>query len=334
MTLCDPLRSITRSTRHGAAGRVGLVAALLFVLAIRVAEPAGSAEPPITAIAFAADGQSVVVGSQSGLSVHDWPDLKLKRKLGTALISVHDLAFSPTGKSLAVAGGTPSEQGLVELIAWPSGESQGLLDRHDDTVLAVDWKDDSTLASASLDHEVIVWDVRSRKPVQRFNGHSRGVSAICYLPAERLLVSGSIDQNLRVWDTQSARMIRTLNNHTKEIRDVALAPSGDGLPMIASVSDDRTVRLWQPTIGRMVRFAQLGSTPLAVCWLPDGSRMAVATTAGKVLLIDPETVDVVAEISAVQGWAYSLATHPFDGSLLVGGRNGQLKRIYLLETAN
>lgn len=122
-------------------------------------------------------------------------------------------------------------------------------------------------------------------------------------------------------------MVRTLNNHTSAVHRLALRPTVGGLPMIASVSDDRTVRLWQPTIGRMVRFAQLDATPLAVDWLIDGSRIVVATSVGSVQLIDPDTVEVTQNISAVDGWAYALDVHPTDGSLLVGGTNGQLKRI-------
>lgn len=286
-----------------------------------------AAEPPVTAIAFAPDGKSVVVGSQAGLAVHHWPDLKQQRKLDTKIGNVHDLKFSPNGRSLAVAGGTPSEAGLVELLAWPSGVSSAVLKGHEDSVLAVAWRDDSTFATASLDHEVVLWDVKTRKPITRLKGHSRGVSDICFLKRSNLLVSGSLDQNLRVWNTDTTKMVRTLNNHTRGIHQLALRPVAEGLPMIASVSDDRTVRLWQPTIGRMVRFAQLKSTPLAVVWLRDGSQVAVAATDGRVRLIDPDTVEILQEIPAVDGWAYSLAVHPTDGSLLVGGRDGQLKRI-------
>ena len=97
--------------------------------------------------------------------------------------------------------------------------------------------------------------------------------------------------------------------------------------MIASVSDDRTVRLWQPTIGRMVRFAQLDSTPLVVDWLTDGTYAVVASADGHVRLIDPDTVEVIQDLPAVTGWAYSLGVHPTDGSLLIGGREGQLSRV-------
>ena len=97
--------------------------------------------------------------------------------------------------------------------------------------------------------------------------------------------------------------------------------------MVASASVDKTVRFWQPTIGRMVRFARLEAQPLDIDWLPDGSRIAACCANGRVYLIDPETAEVTKEISAIEGWAYALAVHPSDGSLLVGGSSGRLKRI-------
>ena len=299
-----------------------ICAYLVFLPAITTA-----AEPPITAIAFAPDGESVVVASQAGLFVRDWPDLRPVRELSTSLVNTHDMAFSPDGVSLAVAGGTPSEAGLAQILAWPAGESSAVLHGHDDSVLAVGWKNNSVVATAGLDHQIVLWDVKTQQVRSRLKGHSRGVSNLCFVSDHDVLVSSGLDQNLRVWNSKSGKVVRTLNNHTREIHELALRPAAEGLPMIASVSTDRTVRLWQPTIGRMVRFARLGATPLAVAWLTDGSRVAVATTDGDVRMIDPDTVEVTESIPAVSGWAYSLAVHPSDGSLLVGGRNGQLKRI-------
>jgi WD40 repeat protein len=286
-----------------------------------------AAEPPVTAIAFAPDGRSVAVGSQAGVAIYNWPDLKKQKMFDTQLVNLHDLAFSPNGESLAVAGGIPSEEGLVEVLAWPDGKSMYVCKGHEDSVLAVAWKSDSKFATASLDHDVVVWDANTHTIEQRLKGHSRGVTALCFLTDQSLLVSGSLDQNLRVWNTGSAELVRSMNNHTREIHQIALRPVSTGLPMIASVADDRTVRLWQPTINRMVRFVELTSIPLAVSWVPDGSLVAVATSAGHVLLIDPDTVEIIHDIAALDGWAYSLDVHPTDGSLLVGGRYGQLKRI-------
>ena len=72
-------------------------------------------KPPITAVAFAPDGTTVVAVSQSGLHVFDWPTLDLQRTIKTSSPNLHCLSFSPNGKYLAVGGGTPSENGVVEI---------------------------------------------------------------------------------------------------------------------------------------------------------------------------------------------------------------------------
>lgn len=306
----------------------GLTRVCVSIVVGLAGSPLLAAEPPVTTIEFAPDGESVVVGSQAGLFIYSWPELKRQKVLTTTLVSIHDLAFSPDGRRLAAGGGAPSEEGLLELLAWPEGNSLSVFSGHEDTVLAVAWRSDATLASASLDHEILLWEVKSGKQVQRLKGHSSGVTSLRFLSDGQHVVSGGRDNNVRVWDADSGRMIRALNNHTREIHQLAVRPRVGGLPMVASVSNDRTVRLWQPTIGRMVRFTRLTSIPLAIAWLPDGSQIAVSCEDGAVRLIDPDAVKIQRKIPALDGWAYSLAIHPTDSSLLVGGQKGQLKRIF------
>ena len=307
-----------------------LTLGLCLSLAINGAE---AADPPITSIAFARGGKSVVTCSQSGLQVSSWPELKRQRTFPASAVNLHDIAFSPAGDRLAVGGGIPAEEGSVEIFSWPAGKSLKILDGHENSVMGLAWLNESTLATASLDHSVILWNTRTGSRSRRLKGHSRGVSSICFLGKENLLVSTGVDQSLRVWKAGSGELVRSLNIHTRPVHDLALRPGGQGLPMVASVSDDRSVRLWQPTIGRMVRFARLASKPLDAEWLPDGSRIVVACTDGHVRVVHPLTVKVTHDIAAVKGWAYSLAVHPTDGSVLVGGQDGQLNRRTLTATS-
>jgi WD40 repeat protein len=107
----------------------------------------------------------------------------------------------------------------------------------------------------------------------------------------------------------------------------------DAPPMVVTVSEDRSVRLWQPTIGRMVRFVRLNkAVPLAVRWTPDGTRIVISCSDGHVRVIDPDTAAVVQDLPAITGWAYSLDVHPNGREAVVGGADGAVRRVPLKRT--
>lgn len=300
---------------------------LLVIFLFASLAKANAGQPPITAVLFSPGAQTVVACSQSGVTVYSWPDLEPVKQIATSAPNLHDLAFSPSGDRLAIAGGTPADDGTVEIISWPEGESLHRLNGHFDSVMSVCWLDESTLASASLDHDVIIWNVANGEKLRTLKGHSRGVTSVEYLKEQQILVSAGLDQSLRVWAPSSGELIRSLAIHVKPVSSVRLRPLAAGLPMVASASDDKTVRFWQPTIGRMVRFARLPTPPREIQWSPDGAHVVACCDDGHVYVINPDTVEVVREFATLNHWASTLAVHPIDSSVLVGGSDGKMERI-------
>ena len=297
-----------------------------------LANVAFAAKPPITAVAFTPDGTSIVAVSQSGLHIYVWPELDWQRTIKASAPNLHCVAFSPSGKHFAVGGGSPAEEGVVEVFSWPEGKPVAQTADHNDSVRSVVWQNDARFLSASIDREIKLWDLQKKANcVLTLKGHSRSVDALCLVKNGKTLVSSGVDQSVRVWDMESGKLVHSLNQHTKPVHALAVRPAEGGLPMVASAAGDRTIRFWQPTIGRMVRYVRLESEPLNIAWTSDGGRILAACLDGHVRVIDPDEVKVTQTIQAIDGWAYAIAIHSKDRSVAVGGTSGQIRRIELLE---
>ncbi|MER6467216.1 nSTAND1 domain-containing NTPase [Streptomyces collinus] len=143
--------------------------------------------------------------------------------------------------------------------------------------------DGKTLATASYDRTVRLWDVTDRarpKPLGKpLTGHTSWVSSAVFSPDGRTLASAGDDGTIRLWDVRDpARptpLGRPLTGHTGTIYLVAFSPDGRTL---ASASEDRTVRLWNVADPR--RPAPLGrlgghTAPVrCVAFSPDGRTLA------------------------------------------------------------
>lgn len=286
--------------------------------------------PPITDLAFSPDGKSLVHCSQKGLQIFSWPELSLQKSVSVSFANLQCFKFSPDGKQLAVGGGNPSEEGIVEVFSWPECRSQMELSNHDDSVLSIVWRNNRYLVSAGLDRLVTEWDVETKKPIKTYRGHSRGVSAACILNNGEMVTAGH-DQSVRVWNGDTGALVRSLNQHSKPVNSIAVCPAIADRPMVATAAGDRTIRFWQPTIGRMVRYVRLESEPLDIAWISE-SEIVASCVDGQTRRVDTENVKVLETIPVMKGWAYAVAAHPNDGTIAIAGSDGQLHRVGFQES--
>lgn len=251
--------------------------------------------------------------------VLDW--ISQSVRIPSQLDYIHDVAFDSNGELLAIAGGTPGQYGQIEIYALARAQANpedsiasdthrferlAVLSEHDDVVMSVSWAG-KQLYSAGYDGKVTVfrpsnderpdhWDKLTQAQLS-----NRPLTAIRILERDnrRLCVVAGLDQTIQIYAANPeslSRPIRTLNNHVAPILDLAViaGKNADEPFLMASASEDRTVRFWNPETGRLLRFARLDQTPLCLglARMDDRLLCLAGTTESGDTESGPEVIDV------------------------------------------
>lgn len=289
---------------------------------------------PITALAFTPDGRQLLANAPGGLRGLATATGKTSLTVPLKLSKIADVKFSPDGRTLAVAGGVPGENGEVVLLSWPARTERARRGGFDDTVAALAWSPDGQrLAMASADDSAAVFalnDPGEPRKVFGLAGHSGPVLAVAFSPDGNQIVTASFDRTLRVWSAADGALARTFTHHTAAIHTLAFRPMrGDraGRPAYcASGGDDRTVRVWQPAIGRMVRIIRGAAAGIFdVAWSPDGQRLYAAGADGMARVFDGESDQLLTEWRAGESWLYRIAISPDGATVATGDWSGEVR---------
>ena len=94
----------------------------------------------------------------------------------------------------------------------------GTLEGHTDPVYAVAWSPDGkTIATASFDNTVRLWDAATRKEIKKFEGHSKLVLTVAFSPDGKHVLSGSQDNTAKIWDMPTSGPTKTFRRPCRRI---------------------------------------------------------------------------------------------------------------------
>ena len=153
--------------------------------------------------------------------------------------------------------------------------------------------------------------------VQSFTGIEKYLYAISWSADGATLAATGSRGQVGIW-TRAAAELRLLMGHSTTVMTLSWHPA---LPLLATGSDDKTVRLWKTETGQSSILCELRSEIRGVAWAPEGRRLAVYQLDGSLSIYDIEDRAVLRVASPYAPGGYGLSWSR-DGSILVAGSEG------------
>ncbi len=239
------------------------------------------------------------------------------------------IEFSRNGDLLLVAGGRGASLGVVDIWDVKTGRRVARIGDEVDAVLAADISPDHSLVALGGPRKrVKVFRTADNSLAYDFTKHTDWVTAMEFSPNGAHLVTADRGGNAYVWEAPTGRPVGNIAGHTGAIASVSWR--GDS-GVVATASDDGTVRLWPAAGGAAVknwpahgggtqwvaflkdgRIATAGRDRTAKLWNSDGGQIStLLTTSDLALSVVPTFDDKGLIVSDWAGQVYVVdATDP------------------------
>ena len=216
----------------------------------------------------------------------------------------------------------PTKTGTAPLTA--------IFDRHAGSVNSVAFSPDGqTLATASSDRTIRLWDTHASEHKTLLIGHTDIVNRIAFSPDGQTLASASPDTTIRLWDSETGEHKTTLRAHSGYgyigFYSVAFSPDGQTLAAGGDYSDP-SIRLWNLQDGENIK-TLTGHTEriMSVVFSPDGQMIASGSADNTVRLWNPNNGNLIRTLTGHTRVVESVTFSPDEQILASASRDGTIR---------
>ena len=319
----------------------------------------------INEIAYSPNGKHLAVAASIGIWIYDMETYQEIELISGAEGHINSVAFSLDGNT--IVGG--SQDGIVYLWDVNTWERSKILSSNVNWINSVVFSPDgNTIASSGGTYEgtelvIDLWNLHTDKLLRSFGGPYAPLS-ISFSPDGKTLIGGEkYKKGIFVWNVDTGELLKTLIGHDEfeSINSIVFSPDGK---IIASASDDKTVRLWNPHTGLLIQtlkhtahvkdvvFSADGKTlisagddgiriwnsntaesndfieipAVSVVFSPDGKTLVSGSSDG-IRVWDAHTKELLKTIVGYSDSVSSVVYSP-DGKTIVGGNHNRTIRLW------
>lgn len=191
------------------------------------------------------------------------------------------IEISHDGKVLAAVSNSSNGQLKIWRLDGPRESVEIKAHRDRITGLAISW-DGATVATASADATIKLWDTRDLKLIKTLRNDRVGVGSVVFSRDGKKLVSEAYNNTVRLWDLETEKLLMTSERYANAVTHPAISPDGNTLVTY----EDKTIKLQSANppyqmIDEVLTNEQIG----CVAFSADGKQL-IAGVSGKVRIMD------------------------------------------------
>lgn len=229
----------------------------------------------VSSMDWSPDGTKLVTGSVDGRG-RIWSGGALLHTLSLHAGQIFASQWNPSGSLIATASGElgSSQQFFFYALLSPRSPTHASTPR--DTMTLFSFFYSSFFFYPSVDKTTAVWDATTGEPRHSYAFHSAPVLDVDWC-SDSMFASGGTDKVIHLCAVGSTAPSRTFLGHTDEVNTLRWSPSK---ALLASGSDDSTVRLWSaggegaPPVGAVATLTGHKKQVYCVRWAPTGEGSA------------------------------------------------------------
>jgi len=224
-------------------------------------------------------------------------------------------------------------------------DSFRLWDRESGAQIGNDWGDDGdnarvhsialspngmTLASGSIDGTMRLWDVKTKKAIAKWTGHTDWVHSVCWSADGKRVASGSEDGTMQMWNVESRETdLGPIKTGHGIVHTVASSP--DISKIATGGYNEDAIKIWDARTGELLSTQKQESPVHSLAWTSDQKKLIAGIENGMIRIFHTVTWEQIAILEDHKLPVVAISLFRND-RLLASGSFDHAARLWNLDT--